>query len=290
VLAAGELGYSINEAIDRIEIRMGETLRGSVDGRMMLRSQGVTYSPTFSRDIEEAALDFEQTYFSGRTGAVTLEGREATEFWSKKVELGRAAGADIGKWFRARTFDAVSGSMAEAIFSKRAFYDVWSGYQAETDLLGVVREAEWAGIGSNEVTSTIKRMAVLAACVMENPEVWAAVLALAKNLPAVGRVDGAQAAAIITGVIPETDLAGTFGKALERVAELEQEINAAEIVVVRTPDGSHNLIKGGKVVDKLRGKSQDGAEVLEYECTFLVFAETLCQAFGDRSCEGAKAA
>jgi hypothetical protein len=113
VLAAEELGYSINEAIDRIEIGVGETLGRSVDGRMITRSQAVTYGPTFSRDIDEASFEFKQTYLSGRAGDVTLEGREQLEYSSKLVELGRAAGANIGKWFRARVFDAVSGSRSD---------------------------------------------------------------------------------------------------------------------------------------------------------------------------------
>jgi hypothetical protein len=76
VLAAEELGYSINEAIDRIEIGVGETLGRSVDGRMITRSQAVTYGPTFSRDIDEASLEFTQSFMRGRG---TLEGREAND-------------------------------------------------------------------------------------------------------------------------------------------------------------------------------------------------------------------
>jgi hypothetical protein len=292
VLAAEELGYSINEAIDRIEIGVGETLGRSVDGRMITRSQAVTYGPTFSRDIDEASFEFKQTYLSGRAGDVTLEGREQLEYSSKLVELGRAAGANIGKWFRARVFDAVSGSMAEAIFSKRAFYDVWHGYEAESDEFNVVRDAVWAGIGTDEIKATIRRMAVLSFCVMERPEVWAAVLALANKVPAVGTMKGVEAVAIIAGVIPAGSLTGIFREASERVAELEREITAAKVVLMETPDGSNEPIKGKELIQKLKDAGIDSVEAVRYQSASSVFGEVLFHAFGDGavSREDAKAA
>jgi hypothetical protein len=76
VLAAGELGYGINEAIGNIDIGTDESWGQSTDGRMITRSQAVTYGPTFSRDIDEASLEFTQSFMRGRG---TLEGREAND-------------------------------------------------------------------------------------------------------------------------------------------------------------------------------------------------------------------
>jgi hypothetical protein len=293
VLAAGELSYGIDEAIDRIEMGMADSLGRSGDGRMITISQGVTFGPMFSPDILEASREFKQTYFSerGHPKQVILEGQEQIEYLSKFVELGRTAGADIGKWFRARVFDAVSGSMAEAIFSKRAFYDVWHGYEAESDEFSVVRDAEWAGIGVDEIKSTIRRMAVLSFCLMEKPKVWEAVLALANKLPAVGTMKGVTAVATIAGVIPETNLTGMFGEALERVSELEREISAAKVVIVETPDGLKDLTKGKELLQNVKDGDTE-VEVLTYQSTLPVFGEVLFHAFGDGavSREDAKAA
>jgi hypothetical protein len=289
VLAAGELGYSINEAIDRIEIGTADSLGRSVDGRMITISQGVTFGPTFSRDIQTASSEFAQSFMGDRG---SLEGRESFELRSKAVELGRAAGADIGKWFRARVFDAVSGSIAEAIISNRSFGDVWSGYEAEGDQLGVMTDCDIAEIATGEMIATINRMAVLSAWLMQKPEVWAAVLALANKLPAVGRMDGTMAAAIIAGIIPETDLAGMFGEALEHITELERLISVNRIVIVKTPDGLKDITKGKELLQKNKDGDIDGIEALQYECTLPIFSEVLWHAFGDgvASCEGAKAA
>lgn len=161
VLAAGELGYSINEAVKYIDMGTGESLHQSVDGKMMLRSQAVTFGPIFSRDINAASQQFREACLSEykTTGA----GPEEHLFRRKVVELGRAAGADIGKWFRARVFDAVSGSIAEAIVSNRSFHDVWNGYEAESDGRGVLQDAAAADLAAKEVVATMKRMAVVSA-------------------------------------------------------------------------------------------------------------------------------
>jgi hypothetical protein len=290
VLAAGELGYNINEAVKYIDVGTEESLHQSVDGKMMLRSQGVTFGPTFSRDINAASREFREACLSEYETA--RAGPEKHLFRQKVVELGRAAGADIGKWFRARVFDALSGSIAEAIESSRSFRDVWNGYEAESDGLGVLQDAAAADLAAKEVVATIKRMAIVSAYLMDRPDVWAAVLALANKLPAAGRMDGTTAAAIIVGVIPETDLTGMFAAALERVLEMEREIAAATIVCAALPDGSYPVIKGGALIHSLRTETKGTVEVLPYKCNFPVYGETLCLAFGDGNAprEGAKAA
>jgi hypothetical protein len=280
VLAIGELGYSIDEAITYIDMGSNEALVPSVDGKMMLHSQGVTYGPVFSKDIATASRELIQAYPS-EDEMLLLQDAKAHEHFSQSVALGRAAGADIGKWFRARVFDAVTGSITEAIFTKRTFYDVWNGYQAENDRLSVVRDAKASGIAVNEIKSVIDRMAALAAYLMEKPEIWAAVLALASKLPAVGRMDGDQAVAIIAKALPASELTGMFTEALEHVTELEQEIRANQIVAVRTPDEKMDLTKGKELLQKFKDGDIGNGEILTYECRFPIFAETLWRAFGD---------
>jgi hypothetical protein len=285
VLAIGELGYSIDEAIEYIDMGTNAPLTPSADGKMMMHSQGVTFGKTFSKDIATASREFIQAYLSEDEmlpqGAkaqefLLLQGAKAHEFWSQSVALGRAAGADIGKWFRARVFDAVTGSITEAIITKQTFHG-----QAESDQLSVVSDAKISGIALNEVKSAINRMAALSACLMEKPEVWAAVLALANKLPTVGRMDGDKAVAIIAKALSESDLTGMFTEALEHVSELEQEIRANKIVAVRTPDGSNNIIKGNELITKMKDAGIDSVKLLTYECTFPIFGAALWKAFGD---------
>src|SRR6266404_2496661 len=96
VLAIGELGYSVNEAIKYIDMGSNERLgaerrwpNGDVFARRNLR-------PTFSKQIEEASREFKQAYLSEHEHGV-LQGARVQEFLSQIVALGRAAGADTGK-------------------------------------------------------------------------------------------------------------------------------------------------------------------------------------------------
>ena len=181
--------------------------------------------------------------------------------------------------------------MAEAIFSSREFIEVWCSYQAESDLLSLVSDAHWTGV-VDEVQTTTNRMAVLSACVMERPEVWAAVISLANTLSAVGMIDGANAAAVIAGVIPEADLTHIFDEGLRRVAEWEREISTVKVAVGIHPDGSEEIIKGYELWEKMQNAGTNEGEVREFQCPFPILAKTLWFAFGDGapSYEGAKAA
>ena len=123
VLAIGEFGYSIDKAIDYIDIGTGQNLGQSADRKMILQSQAVTVGHTFSKDIETASREFKLAYFAEH-GHEVLQGAQ-NEFLSKIVELGRAAGADIGKWFRARVFDAVSGGLARGSCSGKQAAAGW---------------------------------------------------------------------------------------------------------------------------------------------------------------------
>jgi hypothetical protein len=100
VLAAPAMGWTTGQAITRI------CMEG--DG-------GKAGGPAFSREMVEKS-EFELQNTPGG-----LEGSIET----KVIELARVAGADIESWFNARVFDAVSGSMGEAIYTGTSFKEVW---------------------------------------------------------------------------------------------------------------------------------------------------------------------
>ena len=280
VLAAGDLGYGFGQIISRIEMKPSDSWEKSVDGKALTRTQAVTFGPKFSVDILIASNDFIGTYLSehGEVG-----GRQVHEFNSKIIELGRAAGADIGKWLFARTFDGVSGSMAEAIVSNRPFYEVWNGRESEGDLWSIIEDCKISGTENRKITTLIEETAALSALVMDDPKVWAAVLALAKTLARVDQMDGSKVISIITRVLPEVDLTSKFATAVERLHEVKEQIAVNEVVIARFPDGSHGCIKGEEVIEKSRagGCKPSELEALCYVSNHLVCAETLNMAFGD---------
>ena len=278
VLASAELGYEASEAIAYIEIGSAPDKTVSADGKFLLRPQAVTFGPTFSREISAAAEEFEKARLAGQS-KVILQSPDARELYSGSFEAARTAGADIGRWLRARVFDAVAGPLAEAIASDRQFGDVfWKGYAAEGDWNGIMSDLKLSGTPAHEGFSVVNRMAVLAAYVMQDPFVWNAVLALAIRLPKAGRMPGSEAARIITNTTSEANLGNIFYASLETVAEMEDEIAAATVVLANLADGSTHLIKGK---DRLMGDGE--IAVLKYECKLPVLAETLRDAFGDGS-------
>jgi hypothetical protein len=196
LLTIGELGYGIREAFAHIEMHPDQS--------------GVTHKHMFSREIEEGSAEFRRTYISERG---TPCGADVHSFLTQVVRCGRAAGANIDRWFRARTFDAVSGSIAEAIYSDRSFHQVWLSDHATRDRLRVADDMSLAGIRDQQVTEVFDQIAALSAHIMQKPPVWTAVLTLAKALPLVGRMSGSNAVSCIASAIPPVDRATLFAKA-----------------------------------------------------------------------------
>jgi len=272
VLAAAEMDYEVNDAISHIEMRVEAQGHMSADGKMLMFSQAVTFAPTFSKDIALAAHDYMAALRTGNE-----DGVDKRTYFSEVINRARTASADIGKWFRLRSFTAVAGPIAEAIFTNRPFGKVfWQEYAAESDLQGITFDGVMADIPIKEITATINKMAALAAYLMQDDKVWAAAQALANKLPTVGRMSGVEAVKIITGILPASDLTATFAEGLGVIARLETEIAAQPIVTASYPDGSTTLIKG---IDRLTGK--EAVTSVRYECKLPVFGEALWLAVGD---------
>jgi hypothetical protein len=278
VMAAPDFGYEVHEAVAYIDVGSQGPGTLSLDGKMILRSQGVTYGPLFSKEISLAAEEFKAAFLGDRT-SVTVQGNDSREFFCGTLNAARTAGADIKRWFRIRTFDAVAGCIAEAIFSKRDFGELFfQDYAAESDRGGVAHDARMAAIPASEAVLVIDHMAAVNAYLMQDDKIWAAVLALAEELPVVGRMPGREAVKIITGILSPNDLAAAYGDAVKEIDKLKAEIEAQPIVTAICADQTI-LVKG---IDHL-SDSESVVTALQYECKLPVFAETLRYAFGDGS-------
>jgi hypothetical protein len=273
-LVAGELGYSLDEVIDFVTMGFKRVFPW-VNGRRVACNLGTTWGPTLSKEMEMASRKWRAAY-DKKTGE---PGYETDTYWPTTMKLSRAAGADIDRWFRAQAFLKVSGPIAEAIASTRPFIEVWNGHgwHGNDDRKSLAFYGKIADVGRGKRASTINRMAAVSASLMDKPEVWAAVLALAEKLPKSGMMDGPEAVAIISSAVPKSELATLFGKAMQCVSELERTIRAATVVSMQTADRSIIAIKR-----RANGKTN----VRELQCVFPVFAETLGRAFGDRAMAG----
>jgi hypothetical protein len=279
-LAAPDFGYEVDEAVAYIDVGSQGPSWLASDGKMILRSQGVTYGPTFSKEISLAAEEFKAAFLADRA-SLTVQGNDSREFLCGILNAARTAGADIKRWFRIRAFDAVAGCIAEAIFSKRDFGELFFDHSAERDRRDIARDAHMAAIPTSEATLVISHMAAVNAYLMQDDKIWAAVLALAKELPLVGRMPGREAVKIITGILSPNDLAAAYGDAVKKIDKLKAEIEAQPIVTAFCADQSTILVKG---IDHLAGReSVTARQYMQYKCKLPVFAETLRYAFGDGS-------
>jgi hypothetical protein len=276
-LAAPDFGYEVHEAVAYIEVGSQEPCGLTPDGKMILRSQGVTYGPTFSKEISLAADEFKAAFFADRASP-TVQGNDSRELFCGILNAAQTAEADIKRWFRIRAFYTVAGCVAEANFSKRDFGELFfQYYAAESDRGGIAHDADMAAIPASEAALVISHMAAVNAYLMQDEKIWAAVLALAEKLPVVGRMPGQEAVKIITGILSPNDLAAAYGEAVKEIDKLKREIEAQPIVTAICADQTI-LVKG---IDHL--SDNESVTALQYECKLPVFAEALGYAFGDGS-------
>jgi len=277
VLAARDFGYEVHEAVAHIDVGSKGSGDLSSGGKMILGSQGVTYGPVFSKEISVAAAKFKDGFFADRA-SLTIKGNDRRELFCGILNAARTAGADIKKWFGIRAFDAVAGSVAEAIFSKRDFGELFfQDPSAELDRSGIAYDAHMAAIPNSEATLVICHMAAVNAYLMQDDKIWTAVLALAEELPVVGRMPGREVLNVITGILSPNDLAAAYDEAVKEIDKLKAEIEAQPIVAAICADQTI-LVKGR---DHLSDKELVTA--LQFECKLPVFVETLQCAFGDAS-------
>jgi hypothetical protein len=201
-LTAADLGFSTNDAISYIEVAPDAGMTKSVDKRMTLRTQATTFGPMLSKEIQEM-FEGECTSLGG------LSGRPAFEALSEIITKARSAGIDVNKWLRAKSLISVFGAAAEARYTSKSFEGVWKSYECEDDRRLAVQDCMIGGTTEVADIGTLLDEAEAAAeNLIERPEVWRAVLALADRLPAAGRFDGKKAASIIERALARANNSG----------------------------------------------------------------------------------
>jgi hypothetical protein len=183
-LTATDMGRAPDESIAYIEIAPGTPLGVSFDRRAALVSQAVTYGPMFSPEIDKLIGNARELK------AIVVVVAEAV-----------AKGLDISKWLEARSLIAVFGPMAEAVASQKSFDEVWDSYPCEGDVRSFAQDCVIAGLGGAEIDSLFGKTVEKAVAMFHRPEICAAINVLAAAFPNAGRMDGKEAAVIISGVL-----------------------------------------------------------------------------------------
>jgi len=269
VLSISEMGYDISKAIHSIEMKMASDW--SVAQGM---PQATTYAHTFSREIQVAAAHFVKA-------CIQDHGELRLQEYPTIIKLARASGADIERWFRTRAFTAVSGAVAEALFSGQSFHDVWESEQCKGDQENIMLDAAAADMLAEKLDATIDQMGALAAFFMEDPSVWEATCVLARKLPRVGRMSGERAVRIVTSELKMQDFREAFAEKQRELAELGSQIEQAEIVIPMVGEKVGAIIKGKDKALKAKEAGQQQICSTTICCKHPVFGEMLWRAFGD---------
>jgi hypothetical protein len=196
ILVASDMGIEPSEAVVRVEVHDPSklVLCDRTRWRRPRRHkfiEAMTVGPRFSADIE-AAMDP-----PGKVGD-ELSGNSLAAGMSRA----RSSGADIAKWVRAVMLRHVAGAAAEAKLLGRPIDDVLNEVGSERDLMMAVADGLLAELSPEEIWSAISDAIVQCTRILERPEVWATVLAVADRILADGEVDGATIANVVASVLP----------------------------------------------------------------------------------------
>lgn len=197
-LTAAELGYAPDEAIARIEIASGplRPLGDSFDGKATTYSQAVTFGPKLSKAMDATARPILM-----RVAGQTISGKAHFDLMVEIVAAARAAGADIDAWLRARALICIFGSIAEALYTRKPFEEIWNGYEAENDMRNIVGDCMIAGMGDAAeaiIDAAVERAKVEVA----RPGMLDALNALSRHLHDHGTTKGRLAVSIIERHLP----------------------------------------------------------------------------------------
>ena len=188
IISASDMGLEPTDAIAYIDIAPDTDPMTSFDKAVKLESQATTFGPMISREIQ-AVWD--------RRHAEIPKAQWNLRAMPEVIKQAKDEGADIDKWLRAKMLMTVFGSMAEAKLTGKQFREVWDSYECEQDVKDAVRDGIMAGLETPEISAAIDAATVTALELIEQPNVWKAILALADRLPSHGRMLGTQASAIV---------------------------------------------------------------------------------------------
>ena len=140
VMCAAELGYKRSEAIIYIDMGLDPAKHAGGRGNVPV-SGGATVGRAVSREMWFEA----QSSLAGQWMEV-IKDPFSPKTRAKIIQAARVGGVDVEKWFRAKAFVAVAGSVAEAIFVNRPFARLfWTDSSVENDRASVAFDAEIGG-------------------------------------------------------------------------------------------------------------------------------------------------
>jgi hypothetical protein len=186
-LAAEDCGIAAEHSIDRIEIYGGgATVRGS--NGQLVKSAATTHGRRFPDAI---AIDVARELNAGRP----ITDRFIAEAFAN-------SSADLDRWLRGRALSMVSGGVSEGLATGRDVRQILNSPECKSDLTDFCKDCRTIGrTDTDEINAILDDAVTRALEHLSRPDVWAAMNAVARRLPAAGRVKGPEIIGIITAAM-----------------------------------------------------------------------------------------
>jgi hypothetical protein len=158
----------------------GIPVENSVVNIVMQAGVATTYGPMFPAAIAKAKGQQERM----------AAGDMSPVFDIMAIEEAREQGADIEAWLRAKLMICVLGPVVEAKLTDRNPFEVFDSPECEGDRNDAFAACQYYSSGAERGAELIEETIRKAMRLLEQPNVWRAVLAVADLLPKRGTVPG----------------------------------------------------------------------------------------------------
>ena len=136
----------------------------------------------------------------GESEGISGDRKWTVEEWRK---IFARMGIDPMEWAGVRIFEIAAGAAAQAKFVDVSFGPVWHHDGCSDDRDKVMETCQRIGLSGEEAMKLFAERAEEACNTMDNPDVWRAVLTLAEQLPADGRMRGDTVVSIVRNALSD---------------------------------------------------------------------------------------
>jgi hypothetical protein len=185
ILAAEAYAIAVEESVISIVVRIGIA---------------TTYGPMFQREVQDELREHIEA--AAANGKMEV----APVFAIMAIEKARKQVADIEGWLKARLVHIVMGPCAEAKLTGRDPFEVFKGVESSGNWEDANSACNYASIGRWRSGELIAEALEHALALLEQPNVWRAVLAVADLVPRRGTLPGSKIIPVAMAALTDADI------------------------------------------------------------------------------------
>jgi hypothetical protein len=198
ILAAEAYGIPVVESVWNIVVRVGVA---------------TTYGPMFPRAVQDALQEHIEAAKHVEAADANGKIEVAPVFALMAIQRVREQGVDIDRWLKAKLVQVVLGPCAEAKFTGRDPYEVFYSAECSGDYADATTTCNFCSTGAERGPELIVEAVERATALLEQLNVWRAVLAVADLIPRRGTLPGDKIIRVATAALADEPLRNDFREA-----------------------------------------------------------------------------